>query len=342
MQFQRSVARCWRIALLRAVIGCASFLVVTLTLADGLLPVRVGVLKFGTVSWDLDVIQRHGFARESGVDLQITELGSKNATAVALQGRAVDVIVTDWIWVSRQRSEGRFYSFVPYSVAVGSLITRPDAGIETLADLQGKKLGIGGGPVDKSWLLLRAYAKQELGKDLTQLVEPTFGAPPLLNELVLAGDLPAALNFWHFTARLKAAGMRELISVQEILPQLGVEGAVPLLGWVFSEEWASAHRAALDGFLKASFQAKRLMLASDDEWVRLRPLTKANDQTTLTALRDAWRAGVPKQFGDQEIVNARKLFSVLSREGGEKLVGRTKELDPGTFWIDFAIDEHLN
>lgn len=342
MRFRRSIARCWRGALFRVVIGCAGLLVATYGVADGLAPVRVGVLKFGTVNWDLDVIQRHGFARGRGVDLQITELGSKNATAVALQGGAVDVIVTDWIWVSRQRSEDRMYSFVPYSMAVGSLIIRPDADIERLADLEGKKLGIGGGPVDKSWLLLRAYAKQELGKELAQLVEPTFAAPPLLNELVLAGDLPATLNFWHYTARLKAAGMHELISVREILPQLGVEGEVPLLGWVFSEEWASANRAAIDGFLKASFQAKRLMLTSDGEWESLRPLTKANDPTTLVALRDAWRAGVPKQFGDREMENARKLFSVLSREGGEKLVGRTQELDPGTFWIDFAMDEHLN
>jgi NitT/TauT family transport system substrate-binding protein len=329
------------VALFGALIGTAGLVAAAATPAGAVAPVRIGVLKFGTVNWELDVIRRRRFDREQGVDVQTTELGSKNAVAVALQSGAVDIIVTDWIWVSRQRSEGRLYSFAPYSLAVGSLLVRPDAGIETLADLGGRKLGIGGGPVDKSWLLLRAYARRILGKELAELVEPTFAAPPLLNELALAGDLPAVLNFWHFAARLEAAGMRKLISVQEILRHLGMGGDVPLLGWVFSEQWASANRTALDGFLKASFRAKQLMLTSDREWRRLYPLTKAGDQATLTALRDAWRAGVPTKFGDQEIVDAARLFGVLSREGGERLVGRGSELAPGTFWIDFAIDRYL-
>ena len=68
--------------------------------------VRVGVLKFGTVSWELDVMQTHGLAAREGVDLQVVTLASTNATTVALQGGAVDMIVTDWTWVSRQRAEG--------------------------------------------------------------------------------------------------------------------------------------------------------------------------------------------------------------------------------------------
>ena len=67
---------------------------------------RVGVLKFGTVNWELNVIQHHGYARQEGVELEIVKLASKNATAVALQSGSVDMIVTDWVWVSRQRAEG--------------------------------------------------------------------------------------------------------------------------------------------------------------------------------------------------------------------------------------------
>ena len=186
--------------------------------------VRVGVLKFGTVSWELDVMQTHGLAAREGVDLQVVTLASTNATTVALQGGAVDLIVTDWTWVSRQRAEGRPYTFVPYSSTVGGLIVRPDSGIRELADLRGKRLGVAGGPVDKSWLFFRAYGRRVLGEDLGKLVEPSFGGPPLLNELVLRGELPAVLNYWQYGARLKAAGMRELISVAEVLRALGVPG----------------------------------------------------------------------------------------------------------------------
>ena len=145
--------------------------------------VRVGVLKFGTVHWELDVIKTHRLAERQGIDLQIVELGSKRVTAVALQGGGADIIVTDWIWVSRQRVEGRDYAFAPDSLAVGGLMVRPDAGIAGLAGLAGRKVGVAGGPVDKSWLLLQAHGKRS-GLDLSASVEPIFGAPPLLSELI--------------------------------------------------------------------------------------------------------------------------------------------------------------
>ena len=296
--------------------------------------VRVGVLKFGTVHWELDVIETHALDEKQGIDLQIVTLGSKRATSVALQGGAADVIVTDWIWVSRQRAEGRDYAFVPYSLAVGGLIVRPDADISRLADLRGKKVGIAGGPVDKSWLLLQAYAKQN-GMDLAQAVEPTFGAPPLLNELIQRGDLPAVLNFWHYNARLKAAGMQELLTTAELLPALGVERPMPLLGWVFNRAWASENRDAIDGFLRASYSAKHLMLESDAEWERLEPKMKVSDGNTAAALRDAYRLGIPRRFDQADREAAALTFAILAREGGEKLAGSSDTLAPGTFWPEF-------
>ena len=298
--------------------------------------VRVGVLEFGTVNWELDVIATHGLAEREGVDLEVVGLGSKRATAVAIQGGAADIIVTDWIWVSRQRTEGRHYTFVPYSLSVGGLMVRPDAGIGELADLRGRKVGVAGGPVDKSWLLLQAYAKSE-GIDLSESMEPTFGAPPLLNELIARGDLPAVLNFWHYNARLAAAGMEELVSVREILPALGIERPIPLLGWVFDRDWANDNREALDGFLRASYAAKHLLLASDEEWERLRPRMKVSEPGTAAALRDAWRAGVPQSFDEGDREAAARTFAILAREGGEELVGSSDALAPGTFWTEFDL-----
>ena len=304
--------------------------------AEGLPKVKVGVLKFGTVNWELEVIKNHGLDKAEGIELEILGLGGKSATAVALQGGAVDMIVTDWIWVSRQRAEGTDYTFVPHSLATGGVMVRPDAGIKSIADLHGKKLGIAGGPVDKSWLLLQAYAKKKLGEDLAAAVEPTYGAPPLLNELILKGDLPAGLNFWHYGARLKAAGMKELVSVADMLPELGVETTPPLLGWVFSEKWASANSEAALGFLRASLAAKKILATSDDEWTRLRSRMRAKDDATFEALRQDYRAGIPGSFTATDIAAAEKLFETLAALGGEKLVGKSRSLAAGTFWVGFA------
>lgn len=311
--------------------------------ATGVLPaaeterIRVGVLQFGTVNWELDTITTHGLAAREGLELEVVPLGSKQATSVAIQGGAVDVIVTDWIWVSRQRAAGRPYTFVPYSTALGGLIVRPDAGIDALDDLSGQRVGVAGGPVDKSWLLLRAYAKRSLGTDLTELVEPSFAAPPLLNQLMLRGDFPAVLNFWHYAARLKAAGMRELISVAQILAALGVHTPVPMLGWVFNEELIVSKPDVVQGFLRASYAAKHMLLDSDSEWQRLQPLLKAQTDATARALRDAYRAGIPRAFGAPEQAAALQVFSVLAREGGEALVGPSAQLSAGTFWDGFEV-----
>jgi NitT/TauT family transport system substrate-binding protein len=305
--------------------------------ADDMAKVSIGVLKFGTVNWALNVIKEKGLDKAEGIDLEVVELANKDATNIALQGGAVNIIVTDWIWVSRQRAEGKNYTFAPYSLAVGSLMVRPDAGISKVADLEGKNLGVAGGPVDKSWLLLRAYTQKELGKDLADMLQPNFAAPPLLNELMSKGELDAVLNFWHFSARLKAKGMQELIGVSDILPALGVNGDVPLLGWVFREDWAAEQRPAVEGFLRAARKAGELMQQDDQLWDEyLRPMSNAEDDATLVALRDSYRIGIPQQFGAAEIEVAAKVFEILARLGGEDLVGSSTALQPGTFWEGYS------
>ena len=149
---------------------------------EALPTVRVGVLKFGTVNWELDVIEARKLTKKYGFTLKVVALASGDASTVALQGGAVDVIVSDWIWVSRQRAEGNPYTLVPYSNAVGSLMVKPESGIRTVADLKGRSVGISGGPHDKIWLLLRAYAGKKFNMDLATAARPVFAAPPLLNE----------------------------------------------------------------------------------------------------------------------------------------------------------------
>ena len=126
----------------RLIFGAIVFVISSVGSAAELKKIRVGVLAFGTVSWELDTVKFHGLDNQQGVELIVTELSGKNSSAVALQGAAVDAIVTDWIWVSRQRSGGADYTFVPHSAAVGGLVVHPESGIDSLDDLRGRKLGI--------------------------------------------------------------------------------------------------------------------------------------------------------------------------------------------------------
>lgn len=293
--------------------------------------VRVGVLKFGTVNWELDTIKHHKLDEKYGVDVDVRFFAGEDATNVAMMAGDVDIIVSDWLWVSRQRASGVDLTMVPYSTSVGALMVRDDSPIKSLADLKGKKIGVAGGPLDKSWLFIQGLAKKEFSADLAQENEIAYGAPPLLAEKAQQGELDAVLNFWHYCARLEANGFRRLIGTNEAANALGASGPVSALGYLFHDSWANAHPDAIEGFVKASRDAKALLGSSDEEWTRLAKVIKAEGHE-LDVLRDRYREGIPNRTIDEEEEDAQKLYAVLAELGGEKLVGPSKVLAPGTFW----------
>lgn len=295
---------------------------------------RIGLLRYGTVSWSVDVVREHGLDRAEGFELKAVEVASTSATLVALQAGGVDVVVSDWLWVSRQRAAGADWTFFPFSTAVGALVVPSASPIHMLGDLRHRRLGIAGSPVDKSWTILRALAKRRAGLDLDRETEKSFAAPPLLNEELLAGRLDAVLTYWPFAARLEAHGMRPVLSVSDALRELGFEAPVPLVGYVVSEAWVSAHKAVLSGFVRASLRAQKILASSDEEWERLAPRTGARDASELAALRDTYRSGIPTHWGATERRDAARLYGLFAGVGGPALVGTRATLQPGTFLDD--------
>lgn len=293
--------------------------------------VRVGVLKFGTVNWELDTIKHHQIDAANGVDVEVVYFAGEDATNVAMLAGDLDVIVSDWLWVSRQRSKGDDLTLAPYSTAVGAIMVREDAPIHGIPDLVGKKIGVAGGALDKSWLLIQGLARRDHGIDLPTKAETVYGAPPLLSEKALSGELDAVLNFWHFCARLEASGFRRLIGANDAAKALGASGPVSALGYVFHENWAEENRDAAMGFVRASAAAKKLLAESDAEWERLAPIMRAEGRE-LEVLRDRYREGIPNRPLAEEESDAAKLYDILAELGGERLVGEARQMAPGTFW----------
>jgi NitT/TauT family transport system substrate-binding protein len=293
--------------------------------------VRIGILPFGTVAWEVETIRRNGLDSARGLRVEPIRLASNEAARIAFQSGAVDTIVSDLLLAARLRAEGKPVIFLPYSATEGAVMVPAASPIASVADLKGKRIGVAGGALDKSWLLLRAYAAERFGLDLAEQASPAFGAPPLLAEKLAAGELDAGLLYWNFCARLEAKGFRRLVGASEIARSFGLTGEIALLGYVFDEAFAS-DAARLAAFAAASRDAKARLAASDAAWESLRPLMAAEDEATFQALKRAFLAGVPNRPVAAERADAERLYAVLARIGGEKLVGPAKTLPPGLYW----------
>jgi len=290
---------------------------------------RLGLVKFGTGAWQIDTIRQHGLDTQAGIRLDTVDLANPAAGEVSLQAGGVDAIVSDWLWVTRQRRAGQRITFIAQNDGLGDIIVPQGSPIHSLADLAGKRLGIAGGPIDKSWLLVRAFSRKTLGHDLADQVTPVYAAPPLLSQEMEAGRIDAVLIYWPYAARLEVKGYRSLMSMTEVMAGLGFAPAVPMMGYAVSEAWIDAHPGALPKFLTASAEATTLMRASDEEWTRLRPLTAAEDDATLLALRDRYRASLAIHWDEAA---AAKLYGSLAELGGAALTGGATEITPGTFF----------
>ncbi len=294
-------------------------------------PLRIGVLAFGTVNWTLKA-REHLFPPPTTYAITLTPFAGGDAALIALQGRAVDLVVNDWLWVARQRSQGGRWRFYPYSKATGTLLVR-DTDVTALPQLVGQTLGVAGGPFDKSWLFLRAYGLSQ-GIDLQRETTVQFVSPPLLNQIALQGQVQATLNFWHFSARLEAAGFRPLIRMNEVLSGLGIDGDLPLVGWVFDETFAHQNAQGLNDFLRDMQQASVALREASPLWDEVRSLMQAEDDATFLALQAGYRAGVLPQFGEAERGRAEQAFTLLRELGGERLLGTAAKhgLDTALFW----------
>lgn len=291
--------------------------------------VRIAVLKFGTVNWLTETIRSQGHDAANGFTLETVGLAGRDASTIAFQAGDVDMFVADWLWVMNQRERGKDFRFFPYSRALGALMAMPD-GPQTLCDLPGATVGVVGGAMDKSWLVYRALAARDCDADLVAETETLFGAPPLMSKQLTDGNAEAVSTYWHFAAKLRAAGARDVIDVAGALAALDIAPAPPLIGFVWSPGRTDP---ALTERLAAAVRAAAAQMRDDDAlWDTLRPMMRAKTDAEFVALREAFQAGViaaPWTAEDTEA--ARATHATLVAAGGAAFARDAGVFDAGAF-----------
>ncbi len=294
--------------------------------------IKLSSVKFGSVSWLIDTIRTEGLEAKHGFELKVIEVANNSAGPVSLLAGESDVIVSDWTWAMRQRAKGMDLKFAPYSATLGSLMVAADSPVKSLADLKGKKIGVAGTGIDKSWILLRAYSRKVLGEDISQIAEPVFGAAPLVTEEFRNGRVDAVLNFWTYAARLAGGGARQVLSMADVMTGLGVSPAPALVGFIWSEKAVVEKSVPVDKLLAAVADANARLGESDPAWERLRPLIKPTSDAELAAIKGFFRSGITPGWTATDTASAEKLTKLLIELGDAELVGDGTRFDANLFY----------
>ena len=318
--------------MIKKLLFIAALICCQLSYASDKTTLRLGVLAYGTVNWELDVMRQAKQMETEGYLLQVIPMANPQAGKIALQSGAVDIIVADWIWVSYQRNLGRDYTFYPYSNTTGALVVAKDSKIKTWQDLKGKRLAIAGGELDKNSLLLQALMQKQGQGELFQGIEKVYGAPPLLTQELKQQRVDALLTYWHYAARLEAKGYRILMTGADILQGLGIEQKVPSIGYVFKRAWAQQHQDVIQDFLAQSKQAKNTLCTNNAGWQSIDKLTHTQSKQESQLLRQRYCDGRVNHWGEEEQQAAGLIFQYLKKISQQRLTGKSEAIQAGTFW----------
>jgi NitT/TauT family transport system substrate-binding protein len=292
---------------------------------------RIALQKTGTAAWEIELIKARGLDKAANLDVETIELASTEAGKVALEGGGADMVIEDWLWAARERALGDKLLFTPYSSALGAVMAPKDSPVHAVADLTGRSIGVAGGPLDKSWLMLRAAALAA-GFDLARAARPSYGAPPLIAEKLVQGETETALEFWNFAADLEGRGFLRAIEMADVEKALGANGPVAMIGYVFGEGFAASHKDALKRFFGATAEARKILSEDPSAWAPIKARLRLKDDAALALYRQRYLDGVPKRAIAEEAADARILYRRLAEIGGKELVGDAKELDAGLFY----------
>ena len=119
-----------------AAIAAATLLVTDASAADR---IRLAVQRTGTLAWELDIIKAHGLDRKFNLEIQRIDLASTEAGKIALKGGSADLMLSDWLWVARERSLGDKLVFYPSSSTLGAVMVPAQSQIKGIARPQGQE-----------------------------------------------------------------------------------------------------------------------------------------------------------------------------------------------------------
>jgi ABC-type nitrate/sulfonate/bicarbonate transport system substrate-binding protein len=210
----------------------------------------------------------NGIFAKRGIDVEMLQFADFQAVYTAMRTSAADMGSGGLASIINLRGNG-----VPVNVIWGTslmlndILVKPDSGIKSLSDLKGKDIGVFGGASGTTANMFVAVLADQFGIDPRKDARIRFGAPTLLANMLVKGDIAAFVSNDPVTA-IELAGGR-VVTIGE-LGRLYADkhgGYYPYAGALTaSDQFGKDNPEAVNAFLGAWNESVRALQASPSLW----------------------------------------------------------------------------
>jgi NitT/TauT family transport system substrate-binding protein len=226
-----------------------------------LTPLRIATLKIAAQT-DVWVAQQRGIYAKNGIDAKISLFNTGAQSIPAMQGGAVDVLLSipgiGMIAMERGIDLAAIFqdeiahAAPPDSASVQVMESSP---IKSLADLRGKKIGVGGLSTQNTIAVKMLLDKAGVDLSTVSMSEVPFTA--MVNALK-AGHVDAVVPIDPFTTQLRLSGGRVIAwNYVESVPEQ------PLGVWFTKASFARTNPQMIDAFIRSMKEAVDYLRADE-------------------------------------------------------------------------------
>ena len=226
-----------------------------------LTPLRIATLKIASQT-DVWVAQQRGIYAKNGIDAKISFFNTGAQSIPAMQGGAVDVLLSipGIGMVAMERGidlaaifqDELAHAAPPDSASVQVMESSP---IKSLADLRGKKIGVGGLSTQNTIAVKMLLDKAGVDLSTVSMSEVPFTA---MVNAIKAGHVDAVVPIDPFTTQLRLSGGRVIAwNYVESVPEQ------PLGVWFTKASFVRSNPQVIDAFIRSMKEAVDYLRADE-------------------------------------------------------------------------------
>lgn len=266
----------------------------------------------------MKVALEQGFYRQYGLEVEPVLLGAGVMAAAQIAGEAD--YTTSYPATIRTAAQGAPLRLVSTQVTAPLFVLMARPGIQSVADLRGKPVGITtrGGAIDKVTRDVLAQAGLDSDTDVT--IVPAGAQVTVLLESILSGRVQAGMLSPPWFVRAREQGLHVLVKATDVLRE-------PQNGLSVTEERLTRQRDQVRHMAQAEIEAARFMRANRAETVAI---IRNWLEISQPEAEESYDFALPAISGDQRI----------DLEGLQRYVAVEKA--EGTLPADFQIERILD